>query len=110
MGWRPARTTTKRGGKYTDKTHWFLSGLTIVPAEGGGYIAEAALVSVGIKTDWLIEVSVPALTDGVLVIRNAEGIQPGMLVAPRVYGIEVSDKPESDLVTISCSRMGFANS
>ena len=56
------------------------------PAEGGGYIAEAVLVTVGMKTDQLVEVSAPALTDGTLVIRNAEKMRPGMPVAPRVYG------------------------
>ena len=57
-----------------------------VPAEYGGYLAQAVVVTTGLEADQRVEVSGQSLTEGALVIRNAEGIQAGMLVAPHVYG------------------------
>jgi len=52
------------------------------PQENGSYIAEAFPVTTGIKVDRRIEISANALTDGALIIRNAEGVQAGTLVIP----------------------------
>jgi len=57
-----------------------------VPGEGGGYIAQALPVTTGLQTQQLVEVSAQTLTDGVLVITDTRGIQPGRLVAPQVNG------------------------
>ena len=55
-----------------------------IPGEYGSDLAKAVPVTTGIEIDRYIEVSGEGLSEGMLVIRNAEGIQPGMLVASRI--------------------------
>jgi RND family efflux transporter MFP subunit len=54
-----------------------------IAQEDGGYIVEEIPVSVGMETDLRVEIIAGSLTDGMFIIRNAEGIQAGMLVAPQ---------------------------
>jgi len=53
--------------------------------EDESYLTEAVPVTTSMEIDRRIEVSADALADGVLVIRDAEGIQAGMLVTPRIH-------------------------
>lgn len=45
--------------------------------EDGSYIARAVTVKTGMETDLYVEISSDNLTDGMLVIKNIEGIQDG---------------------------------
>lgn len=53
------------------------------PQEDGSYLTEAVIVNTGMETDLRVEVSSETLTDGVLIIKSAEGIQAGMPVIPQ---------------------------
>jgi len=50
--------------------------------EDGSYIAEAVMVDTGLETDLYVEISSDSFTDGMLVIKNIEGIEPGAKVRP----------------------------
>ena|GEM_PF-731790 len=54
-----------------------------VPGEDGRYLAEAVAVSTGLEAGQRIEVSADALSEGALVIRNADGVRVGMGVVTR---------------------------
>ena len=55
-----------------------------VPVEGGSYLLEAVAVATGLKAGRQIEVSADSLADGVLVVRNTEGMQAGMFITPHL--------------------------
>ena len=57
-----------------------------LPGQDGGYIAKSIVVTTGMETEQQIGVSGHGLEDGMLVIRNAEGIRDGLSVAPHMYG------------------------
>ena len=55
-----------------------------VQQEDDSYFVEAIPVSVGMETDLRTQISADNLSDGMFVIRNVEGMQAGMIVAPQL--------------------------
>ena len=55
------------------------------PGEDGRYFAQAVAVTTGMETGQLIEVWAESLDTDTLVIENAVGLQPGMLISPQIH-------------------------
>ena len=87
MNTRLSIVTEQRENVYTVPFEAITAQGTVYAAilqDDGRYIVEEILVTTGMETDLRVQIIADNLTDGMLIIRNAEGIQAGMLVTPQL--------------------------